>query len=100
MAVRASRCEKCKINFKTTREASAHFKKAPSHRTEQQQRKYLSNRRDVTKARRRKRGLPTVPIRRRRSAARVESTMKFCTHCGLRRKPSHHFCGSCGEKIA
>jgi hypothetical protein len=106
---RIYRCHKCKKNYPGPVEISHHFKEHPKHRTRAQQLKFKQNQRE-TKSRRQSggqprksiyfrgsKGLPTV-TRRTRVMGKVGG--RYCTRCGVARKPSHRFCGGCGVKTA
>lgn len=106
-------CEPCHEDFKGTVRLAKHFMENPGHRSMKQQRKFLSNQRDDSIARRRNKtkrrrgpydnqtkaveGLPTK--RRSTRTSTTRRTGKFCTNCGERRMPSHNYCGGCGDKV-
>jgi hypothetical protein len=95
-------CDECpRKRFTCAMELSAHFKDYPQHRNHRQQIQFdysqsvRAERLDSgeIKARKSVNGLPTT----KRTVA-VRQTLKFCTHCGVRAKATHNFCGGCGEK--
>lgn len=111
------RCTKCSKRFGSSPQAAQHFAKHPSHRTDKQRQKHISNMRasqvvrdrmGVTKRRssvyedltRTKHGVPQLflPTKGMTTQNR-QGTMKYCTECGTRKMPSHNYCGGCGGKL-
>jgi len=97
---RVFKCDKCPSRrFKNAMQLAKHFKSNPTHRNHRQQVQFEYTQKYKNKGARSTvyDHLPTVSRSTRTSASRV--TVKFCTQCGMGRKPAHAYCGGCGSKL-